>query len=269
MVTDQGQSLENALANTEADVDATLRAAGAVVTALRRLQKAAKSGALRELRSSIEGADRAMGVLRQQFANAKDGWSFDEEPYFSDGRYTQEVLETARRKGVRVFERDERLYCYPSLIRVSPGERAVFIDRKREVRIRPSVLVAHLEGLQRKPPRFKPEAFLTALYQAYTKLRATRGRGQLQLDAPVVPLSEIYELLTLLPGQAREYSRQEFARDAYLLDRSGVTTTRQGMQVVFSRAGGRGRGSSITVITEEGAERSYHGIYFVTASPGE
>jgi len=266
MVTDQDQSLENALAKTEADVDATLRAAGGVATALRRLQRAAKSGALRELRSSIEGADRAMGVLRQQFANAKDGWSFDEEPYFSEGGYVQEVLDIARRRGISIFERDERLYCYPALVRVAPSERAVFIDKKREVRVRPSVLVAHLQDLQRRPPRFRPEAFLAALHQAYGKLTAPRGRGQLQVEGPVVPLSEIYELLTLLPGQAREYSRQEFARDIYLLDRSEVGTTRQGMQLRFSPGG---RGSRITVVTEEGAERSYHGIYFVAVSSGQ
>lgn len=263
MVSDREQSLESALAKTEADVDATLKAAGGFLTALRRLRRATKSGALRELRSSIESADRAIGLLRQQFANARDGWNFDEEPYLADGRYAQEVLDAAHRRGVRIFERDERLYCYPSLIRVSPNERAVFIDKRREVRTRPSVLVAHLENLQKRPPRFRPEAFLDALHRAYLKIAASRGRQQLQM-APVVSLSDIYDLLTLLPGQAREYSRQEFARDVYLLDRSGVRTTRGGASLVFS--GGRGR--RISVITEDGTERPYYGVYFDAAPEG-
>ena len=264
MVSNGDQSLESALAKTEADVEATLKAAGGVITALRRFHRAAKSGALKELQSSIEAADRAIAGLRQQLANTKDSWAFDEERYFAEGLYTREVLAAADRKGVRMFERDERLYCYPSLIRVSPAERAVFIDRKREPRIRPSVLVAHLESLQRKPPRFRPEVFLATLYQAYSKLATTRTRGQLEL-APVVPLLEIYELLTLLPGQAREYSRQEFARDVYFLDRSGVVATRQGAQLVFSG----GRGTSVSVITEEGAERTYRSIYFAMIRTGQ
>jgi hypothetical protein len=76
----------------------------------------------------------------------------------------------------------------------------------------------------------------------------------------------VYELLTLLPGQAREYSGHEFARDIYLLDRSGLTETRDGFVVSFpASTGTKSAGGRITAITENGQERRYWGIAFTRA----
>lgn len=266
MESNEQLNLEQALAKTEADAAATLKTVESAVGCLRKLRTAARAGNLRELRSSIEAAERAMAALRQQFANAKEGWNFDEERYFADGLYTKEVIATAQHMGVPIFERDERLYCYPALIRVSPNEKAVFIDRKRENRIRPSVLVTRLKDLQRKPPRFRPEAFLAALFETYSKAVAMRSRDLLPM-APVVPLGDIYELLTLLPGQSREYSKQEFARDIYLLDRSGVDTMKSGAKVSFPASTGTKTPSrTFSVITESGEEKRYYGICFSQSS---
>jgi hypothetical protein len=163
-------NLEKALAKTESDADAAFKAATTTVSSLKKFRAAAHSGDLRELRKTIEAADQAVTALRQQFANAKEGWDFDsEEAYLSGRDFLSEILQTAKQMGVKVFEQDDRLCCYPALIRVSPNEKAVLIDGKRENRIRPSVLVARLKKLQLNPPRFKPEPFLAALFDAYSK----------------------------------------------------------------------------------------------------
>ncbi|MEK7820977.1 MAG: hypothetical protein AAB543_07700, partial [Pseudomonadota bacterium] len=47
----------------------------------------------------------------------------------------------------------------------------------------------------------------------------------------VVPLTTVYESLTLLPGTSAEYGPSDFARDLYLLDRSGVSQTKGGARV--------------------------------------
>ena len=262
MENDHQPTLEQALGKTEADAAATLKAAGAAMASLRKLRSAAKVGNLRELQLSIEAAENTLVALRQQFANAKEGWTFDEERYFADGLYAKEVIAIAERSGVSIFERDERLYCYPALVRVSPNDRAVFIDRRREACVRPSVLVARLQQLQRKPPRFRPEPFLAALLEAYSKIVAMRGKDLLQM-APVVPLVEIYELLTMLPGQTKEYSKQEFARDIHILHRSGCNTTRSGAKVSFPISRGV-QGKILTVVDETGEEKRYYGICFNT-----
>lgn len=264
-------SLEEALAKTDADAESALKAANAAIRALKKFRAAAHTGDLRELRRTIDAAEQSIAALGQQFANAKEGWSFDEEAeeaYLTGGDFTRELLETAKQSGVRVFEEGDRLYCYPHLIRVVPTDRAVLIDKTRERRLRPSFLVAHLKELQNRPVRFRPEAFLEALWAAYDT--AVRGRGAANAADPpsgtVIPLVEIYNLLTLLPGQSKEYTLQEFARDIYLLDKSGVTTTRKGLTVSWPASSGtRSTGRTITVITREGREKKYYGITFAPA----
>jgi len=257
--------LEKALAKTEADADAALKAATAAVGALKKFRAAVRLGNLRELRKTIEAADKATTIFRQQFVNAKESWDFDEDAYLSSSDFYKELLETARQKAVNIFEQDERLYCYPLLIRLLPGERSVLVDKAKERRLRPSVLVAHLKELQNKPVRFKAEAFLECLFSAYTHLVAARGKDLLG-TGPVVKLREVYRLLTLLPEQSKEYSLPEFGRDIYLLDQKGITRTNGGQVVSFpASTGTRVSGAMITVITQDGREKNYYGICFTQA----
>jgi hypothetical protein len=262
---DGAPRLEPALRHTEADADASLRAAAAVTRALKRLRSVVHDGNLREIRAALASAQQAVEALEQQVAATADGWNFDEASYLASGGYIRELLETARRMQLRIFEQDERLYSYPSLVRVLASERTLLIDRARERRLRPSLVVEHLRSLQERPPRFSPEAFLGTLFRAYSVLVRRHGSGARE-RAPVERLAQVYELLTLLPGQSREYSRQEFARDIYLLDRSGVTETRDGFVVSFpSSTGTKTASGVITAITETGQERRYWGIAFTPA----
>ncbi|MBI3966632.1 MAG: hypothetical protein HY329_13440 [Chloroflexi bacterium] len=267
MTDERGLSLERALAKTEADAEATLKAATAVATSLKRFRAAAQAGNLRDLRAAVAAAEQALGALRQQFANAKEGWDFDEDGYFTGGNYARELLETAKSMNVRLFEQDDRLYSYPVLVRVLANERAVLIDKTRERRLRPSVLVARLRDLQKRPARFRPEAFLASLAEAYDALDAAKSGKMDAGQGGVVRLLDVYSLLTLLPGQSKEYSRQEFARDVYLLDGSGLSQTRDGRAFSLPASTGTKQASgTIRVVTEDGSEKVYYGISF---SPAE
>ncbi len=254
--------LEKALAKTEADVDATLKAANSVVSSLKRFRGVIKTGSLRELRKTIESAEQAVATLKQQFSNTKDGWNFDTEDYIASKAFPDEILEMSKSLGVKIFEQDERLYCYPFLIRIIPNELAVQIDKTKDKRLRPSTLVSHLKALQNKPVRFRPEIFLESLFSAYETLIRSRGKDQVGKGI-VIPLLDIYRLLTLLPGQAKEYSRQEFARDVYLLDQSGVTKTKKDFVIRLpASTGTRSTTGTIRVITREGQDKPYYGISF-------
>jgi hypothetical protein len=253
-------SLEQSLARTEADAEATLKAATTVVSSLKKFRDAAKKGNLREIRKTIETADQTIAALKQQFSNAKEGWDFDEESYFSGTGFHLEVLEAARQAGVKIFEQFGMIYCYPYLIRIKPQERAILIDKIIERRLRPSILARHLKELQNRPVRFKSQPFLECLFAAYSKILSHQVKEALA-SGKVIKLTDIYQLLTLLPGQSREYTTEEFARDIYLLDKSGVFSTNQGF-VLNLVPPGRDIRRSLRVITEEGQERLYYGISF-------
>ncbi|MBI3796128.1 MAG: hypothetical protein HY268_04045 [Deltaproteobacteria bacterium] len=264
MEADRPNNLEQALAKTEADAEAACKAASAALRTLKKFRAAAQLGNLRELQKAIDIAGQMIADLARQFTAAKVGWSFDEDVHLSNGAFIAEVLDAAAQAGVHIYERDDRLYCYPSLIRVLPNDRAVVIDKTRERRLRPSVLVRHLQELQTKPVRFRSEAFLNSLYDAYSTAVKTRGKERRETSA-IVPLVEIYNLLTLLPGQAKEYARPEFARDIYLLDQSGVTTVRNGAAVSFHAARGNEPASKvIPIVTKDGQAKTYYGISFTS-----
>lgn len=262
MENDYSNGLEKALAKTETDVDATLKAANSVVSSLKRFRGVIKTGSLRELSKTIASAEQAIAALKQQFSNTKDGWNFDTENYIASKAFTAEIIEMSKSSGVKIFEQDERLYCYPFLIRIIPNELAIQIDKTKDKRLRPSTLVSHLKALQNKPVRFKPETFLESLFSAYETLTKSRGKDQVGKGI-VLTLREIYRLLTLLPGQTKEYSLQEFARDIYLLDRSGVKTTTKGYGITLPGVSSGMKGTtSIQVITQEGQAKLYYGISF-------
>jgi len=178
--------------------------------------------------------------------------------YLESGGYAAELLAAAGERGLRLYEQDERIIGYPSVIRILAADCAIEIDRKRERRIRPSLVVSHLRDLQTKPPRFPAERFLEALFRAYKLVLAERGRP---LGA-TAQLLRVYEVLTLLPGQRRDYSKQEFARDVYLLDESEAKETRDGHGVRFPASTGTRTPATLSTVTKSGELKVYYGIAF-------
>lgn len=253
------ETFEVVLAATERAVDGALRTAAAATRELRKARTGAKNGQLRDLRRALAAAQVAAAALADEARAAQAGFDVNEADYLASGAYAKELLAAAGAAGVAMFEEDERLLCYPSLVRAIPGDAAVEIDRVRERRLRPSVLIGVLAAAQERAPRFKAEAFLDSLRGAYELVVSREGKKP---DA-VVRLVDVWSVLTLLPGQAREYTRQEFARDLYLLDQSGARSTqRSGRQLRWSASTGtKGAGVLITV-ARSGQQQRYWGVSF-------
>lgn len=261
-------SLEKALKRTEGDVESTLKAASAVLGLLKRLRAATNCGDLKEIKKGVDFIEQAINALKQQFVNTKEGWDLDEESYLREG-FVKELLQTGSEAGLPIFEQDDKLFCYPVLLKVVPQERAVLIDKVRERKIRPSVLINLLKKIQTKPVRFKPDIFLEALFEAYSKVVGFRGGNEI-ISGQVVPLIELYSLFTLLPGQARDYTKQEYVRDIYLLDQSGVTKTKGEYYVSFpASTATKSSSKTIIIVTRQGQEKKYYGISFRREGQGE
>ena len=140
-----------------------------------------------------------------------------------------------------------------------PSDLALEVDRRRERRPRPSVVVAQLAKAQQAGPRFKADTFLASLAAGYDLVLAKQGKQ----PGAVVRLVDIYGVLTLLPGQAREYSRPEFTRDLYLLDHSGVQTTPGGVRRLrWSASSGTRQAGLLTTVSRTGQQQRYWGIAF-------
>jgi hypothetical protein len=262
-VTTQG-TLEETLAGVERRAEVALKSAGTATTQLRKARTAAKTGQLRELRKALAATEAACAELTEAVAAARAAFDLDEQEYFATGTYAKELLAAAQTAGVAMYEEDDRLMCYPSLVRVLPGDAAVEVDKVRERRVRPSVLVSLLAAAQQRAPRFKPESFLDSLRGAYELAVAGSGKSP---DA-VVRLLDVWSVLTLLPGQSREYSKQEFARDLYLLDQSGVTSTARSPRVLrWAASTGTKTAGVLTTVARSGQQQRYWGVSF--SQPGD
>ena len=252
-------SLESELERVERDADAAVRTLASALKEAKKVKFAAAHGQLRELRSTLDGSVRLAEEAASATRELRDGWTFDEHAHFASGAFAKEVLALAAEQGVQAFESEERILSYPAIVSVSPTDTTVVIDKKKERRIRPSVLVRTLQVLQSRPPKFKAEAFLEALAVAYD-LVVAKARGA--RPGATVKLVDVYRVLTVMPGASRDYSKPEFARDLYLLDQAGITTTRDG-RTLHLPASALTRGSGVLVtVTRSGQQKVYAGISF-------
>jgi len=245
--------LEQSLEALQTQVEASLDRVNTLAKRLKKLKSAAQSGDLREIGKSVTDIRELVAAANEQ--SGALSFEFDDTNYFPEA-FLQEVVTAAEARGLKVFAQDGKLYCYPLLVRVKGAERAVQIGKKSERGIRPSALAAKLFQLHSKPARFKPADFLGLIHRAY---KHCAGKN----ESPVLTLVEIYDVLTLMPGTAKEYTRDDFARDLYLVDRSGVTTLNDGTECRFSASTGtRNTASTLVCIAEDGSEKRYYGISF-------
>lgn len=254
--------LEGALVQVENDIDAAGKLAAALGRALKKARAAAAAGEVRDLRRILDAARALVDQAAEQVGVAAASYDIDEEEVLSSGAYVKELLAAAAAAGVDMYEDDDRLLCYPSIVRVLPGDLALEIDRKRARGIRPSVVIDQLGRTQRAGPRFNAAPFLASLVGAYDLVVAHQGKA----PGAVVRLLDIYGALTLLPGQARDYTKSEFARDLYLLDQSGSTEGPRRRRLRWAASSGTRQAGVLTTVTRSGQQQRYWGIAFEEAT---
>jgi hypothetical protein len=254
--------LEDALEALEADATALLRAVAALSRVAKKAKTAAETGTVRDIPLALEAAGQLAADASEAAERLRAGWRFDVESWFASGEYSKELLAAAAEGGVSAFESDDRILCYPVIVQVSPSDASIVIDKKRDRRIRPSVVVAGLSTLQQREPKFKPQAFIESLAIAYDFVIASKA---MRPGAPV-KLVDVHNVLTIMPGSAREYTRPEFARDVYLLDQRGVVTTKSGRRMSLP-ASALTRSGVLRTVTRTGQAKDYAGISFEEGEP--
>lgn len=253
-------SLDPLLDDLEREAGAALAHVSRLSSLVKKIQGAAQTGNLRELRKGLETLNAlsnethaAVGTLHRH-----DRWSEDdEEKYLSSRVYLDELVGAAQAAGINVqIQEGGTLACFPSLLKVQPKERAVKLDGKLQREIRPRHLAAQLAGRQKRPLKVNLARLVETLQNVYDQCSKSRGE--------IVPVLEIYRRLTVLPWVAKEYGQQEFARDLYLLDAAPDVQPKDGSRVRLhpGATAAKNRANLLVVVTREGAERTYYGIEF-------
>ena len=243
----------------DARLEKAQRAAEALTNGLKRTRRAARDGNSAEIARGLNGLDARLADAEAAARDLSGAWRFDVSAYLADGRFLADLQREAGDKELELFERDGRIYCFPLILRLEPGQSAVRLGRKIERRLRPSALVELLARTQKSPQRFRDDAFLELIWRTYRRLLGREWNGT--DPGRVVALVDIHDTLTLLPGA--DYPREEFARDLLLLDRRPDLRTRSGERFEFPHGTTTKGIKPLIVYDEHGTQRSYYGVRFV------
>ncbi len=261
-------NLDAELVRLDAALGAAEKQATAVLSGLRALRRQAATGVLAGLPRKLEQLPASARPLTDALLTASTSFAYDAEAAFADGSYLRELQAAAVAKGLVLVERDGRITAFPLLLKLEPASPGVRVGRKLERQIRPGVLTGLLKKAQ-ESSAFSAEGFLEMLFKAATNLARADTRADEPRPGAVVPLLDIYEMLTLRPGAAAEYPREAFAVDLLRLDRAPDTTTRRGYRFSLpASTGSKGR-ARLTVYDERGAEHVYVGIAFHRVGEGD
>ena len=254
---------EQALSALENSVVEASKSADALSKALRRLSGAVRSGNVQQIEKTLALLPSLAREAQGEAADLADHWQFDIKAHMESG-YLSELLDEAAKAELTLFERDGRIYAFPLLLRLLPADAAVRIGRATERGIRPNEVVRKLKALQGRPQRLNEQRFLDLLYRAYQRLAGSDWRRIENGSGPAVVLSEIHEVITLLPGS--EYSIEEFGRDLLLLDRQPTLRSRDGSGFRFVGSTLGRSAKKIVIYDETGNTREFVAVAFVKDS---
>jgi len=259
--------LDEELTRLETALAAAERQTTVVLSAVRALRRQAASGILAGLTRKLDQLPAFAEPLAGALQTASTAFTYNAESAFADGSYLNEIQAAASAKGLVLVERDGRITAFPLLLKLEAAIPAIRVGRKLERQLRPGVLTALLKKAQ-DSSAFNADAFLDMLFKAATHLARADSRADEPRPGAVVPLLDIYELLTLRPGAAADYPREAFAVDILRLDRAPDTRTKRGYHFSLpASTGSKGR-SRLTVYDEQGAEHVYVGIAFRNSGTG-
>lgn len=262
----QSPLLEDTLARWDEQLATLERQAGAMLRATKRLRKAAHEGAVAAFPAAVaelhDNAAKLQTALAQTAAP-----EIDLPSAFADGRFLSELASAASAANVTLVQRDGRISVYPLALRLEPRAQAVRIGRRLERRIRPSFLARHLRALQQRPSRFNARQFLDRLLRAYAALAPARDpvwQPGKPGEGPLVPLTDLYELLTVLPAAAADYPLEEFMLDLLRLDRQPDARTGRGHRFQLGGSTGTKGAKRLSAYDETGAQHDYYAIRFIS-----
>jgi hypothetical protein len=262
-----GPTLEATLTAWEQQLGGLERQAAAMLRAARRLRKAAQEGAVAGFASAITTVRDDAAKLQDAIAQAAKPPAIDLGESFANGTFLTELAEAAAAANVTLVQRDGRVTAYPVVLRLEPRVPGVRIGRRLERRVRPSFLAAELRALQQRPNRFNARGFLDRLFKPYQALAAGRApdwRANRPGEGPLVPLTDLHELLTLLPAAAADYPLEEFLCDLLRLDRQPDSRTGRGHRFQLGGSTGTKGARRLTIFDETGAQHDYYAIRFTS-----
>ncbi len=259
------RSLEDTLDGVRGAAKRAAKCAKDLDSTFKALDQAAAKGEITKLRSGLSRASALCEQLAIEVAAVQGSWptSETEEEALLVQTLIPEVTERLAREGVAVYRYGAGWSASPVLVRLDIKSRALRIDRSKVATLRPSIVASAVLAAKQRPT-VRAEQFIELLQAGYhAAVGSLLIADQSARLGAAVPLS-----LTLLPDAKRDYPLESFTRDLFLLDRSGLSTAKDGSRLFLSAStSSKGGGGVLTVLDEHGSPQNYFAVAFRRAEP--
>ncbi|MGI6649680.1 MAG: hypothetical protein ACOX5W_11705 [Bacillota bacterium] len=188
---------------------------------------------------------------------------FGVRDYVENGDFAEQMLACCEQLGVDVKGSFPTFEMFPFKVKVDVENLDLYLDRKRVQCLRPLAFVQEVKKNRDKLLRasFDARAFVKALVAAYDLVLLKQNQGRTtKLEAPDLYLKDLYDMLTPMSRQKREYDQQSFAFDLSRLYASDLRTTEDGRQFQFGPS--RNVRRAIRILDQEGQEHFLSTIRF-------
>lgn len=229
-----------------------------------KLERALRDG-------NLEQAERAAGFLevalsrqREVLAQLREKLpAYDVVAYLREG-FDGEFLAACRDQGLKVSGSFPAYEVFPFKVRVHPERRLIEVNERVVRLLRPKVLAAYLKEQKKRLYRenFNPIRFLDALASIYDTILSVRQatHGVKIQPGLEVSLLDVYERLTPLPAQRRDYPPNMFAFDLHRLYVADAFTASDGRRLELGAV--RQRSRALVVYDAQGRDYRFGSLRF-------
>lgn len=214
----------------------------------------------------LKGAAKALDTIRDAIEelsivtdNAREKVEgFDKETYFSNGEFTEQMLEICQQKEIDVIGESPVFEIFPYRVRIDAENQEVYLNRKKITTMRPNALVSQIAASREKLMKasFNAQRFADELAEAYD-LAILKYNKRPQAD---LYLTNIYKLMVPLSRFRKDYDANNFAFDIARLYDSEVEATKNGRRWQFGSS--RNQNKAIRILDADGNEQFFATIKF-------
>ncbi|MEW6448591.1 MAG: hypothetical protein AB1426_10970 [Bacillota bacterium] len=235
-------------------------------THISKLEKSLREGDLEQAERTLGWLETAVAKQLENLARLKEKLpTYDVTAYLA-GEFDADFLAACRGLELQVTGTFPAYEVFPFHVRVYPERRTIEVNERVVRCLRPKVLAAYLKAQKNNlyKEAFNPTRFLDILANAYDTILAVQNMGRdvrIQKDLDV-SLVTVYERLTPLPAQRRQYPRNMFAFDLHRLYVAGVFNTSDNRRLVLGDT--RARGRSFVIYDTHGREQRFGSLRFTS-----
>lgn len=229
-----------------------------MMNAVRRVKTSVAEGNLDALQQALSRYEELVEKQGENLQGVKEKLpAFDLQAYLHEG-FHEGFLAALNEEGLAVDAQYPVYEVLPFKVRVLPDKDMITVDDKVYRNLRPRILARHLsKAIDRlNSASFDAQRFLQVLAAAYDTVMARQiARTGIEISEQEVMLNDVYQTLTPMPQQKRDYPLQLFAFDLHRVLRGDRVNAPDGRRMWLGNV--RNQKQAMVVLDAQGQPQRY------------